>query len=51
MMARQGRIIIADVPHHIAQRGNRRQDVFFCENDYHLYKSLMAEWRVFRGAA
>jgi len=32
------------MPHHVTQRGNRRQDVFFCENDYKLYIDLMGEW-------
>ena len=28
-MARLARVVIPEVPHHIAQRGNRRQAVFF----------------------
>ena len=32
------------VPHHITQRGNRRQQTFFCEEDYKAYLHLMAEW-------
>ena len=31
------------MPHHIVQRGNRRQDVFFKDSDYKLYIDLMAE--------
>ena len=31
------------LPHHITQRGNRRQQVFFCEGDYlFYYRSLNA---------
>ena len=32
------------MPHHITQRGNRRQQTFFCEQDYAAYLELMAEW-------
>ena len=31
-------------PHHITQRGNRRQQTFFSEEDYREYMSLMSEW-------
>jgi putative transposase len=31
-------------PHHITQRGNRRQKTFFCPDDYVRYLNLMAEW-------
>jgi REP element-mobilizing transposase RayT len=30
-MARLARVILPGYPHHITQRGNRRQDVFFKE--------------------
>lgn len=42
-MARLARVVAAGVPHHVTQRGNRRQDVFFRDEDYELYKSLLAE--------
>jgi putative transposase len=32
------------MPHHITQRGNRRQQTFFCEDDYALYFDLICEW-------
>jgi putative transposase len=32
------------MPHHITQRGNRRQQTFFNEDDYAAYLELMAEW-------
>lgn len=32
-MPRIARIVVPDVPHHVAQRGNNRQDVFFTDND------------------
>ena len=43
-MARIARAVAAGYPHHITQRGNRRQQTFFCDEDYTTYISLMAEW-------
>ena len=43
-MARLARVAVAGVPHHITQRGNRRQETFFCRADYQAYFELMAEW-------
>jgi putative transposase len=43
-MARIARVIAPGFPHHVTQRGNRRQDTFFCEDDYQAYLDLMAEW-------
>ncbi len=43
-MARLARVVAPGVPHHITQRGNRRQQTFFSDNDYRLYLDLMAEW-------
>jgi hypothetical protein len=43
-VARIARIVAADIPHHITQRGNRRQETFFQDEDYRLYLNLMAEW-------
>jgi putative transposase len=42
-MARLARIVIPDLAHHVTQRGNRRQPVFFGEGDYAAYRSLVAE--------
>jgi len=42
-MARLARIVVPDVPHHVTQRGNRRQDVFFSDEDYAAYRDLVAE--------
>jgi putative transposase len=42
-MARLARIVVPDVPHHVAQRGNRRQEVFFSDEDYAAYRDLVAE--------
>lgn len=43
-MARIARVIVPGCPHHITQRGNRRQTTFFCEDDYKTYIALMSEW-------
>jgi len=43
-MARIARIVVPNVPHHITQRGNRRQPTFFRDEDYLAYKELIAEW-------
>ena len=43
-MARFARVVVPRLPHHIVQRGNRRQQTFFCEADYVVYIELMAEW-------
>ena len=43
-MARIARVVIPGYPHHITQRGNRRQQTFFCDDDYLAYIGLMAEW-------
>jgi len=43
-MARIARVVLPGYPHHITQRGNRRQDVFFCEEDYEAYLDLLKEW-------
>jgi putative transposase len=39
------------MPHHITQRGNRRQPTFFCEEDYAAYVELMGQWCKERGVA
>ena len=43
-MARLARVVVSDVPHHVTQRGNRRQPTFFRDADYQAYLDLMAEW-------
>ena len=42
-MARLARIVVPGVPHHVTQRGNRRQEVFFSDGDYAAYKTLIAQ--------
>jgi len=41
-MARMARVVAAGVPHHVTQRGNRRQQVFFSDADYQSYMQLLA---------
>ena len=43
-MARLARIVVPNVPHHVTQRGNRRQPTFFSDADYALYLDLLAEF-------
>jgi len=42
-MARIARIVIPDIPHHVTQRGNRRETVFFEDNDYRVYIDLLGK--------
>ncbi|NNC23956.1 transposase [Salinisphaera sp. USBA-960] len=43
-MARLARVVLPNTPHHVTQRGNRRQPVFFCDDDYDVYLDLMATY-------
>jgi len=36
-MPRLARTVFVGIPHHITQRGNRRDDVFFIDEDYQIY--------------
>lgn len=40
-MARLARIVVPGIAHHVTQRGNRRQDVFFEDSDYAAYLALV----------
>jgi putative transposase len=42
-MARLPRIVIPGIPHHVTQRGNRRERTFFEDGDYELYLDLLAD--------
>jgi putative transposase len=50
-MARLARIVVPDLPHHVTQRGNRRQKIFFEDGDYALYRDLLAERAAKAGVA
>ena len=41
-MARMPRIVVPGYPHHVTQRGNRRQKTFFCDDDYRYCVELMS---------
>ena len=43
-MARLARVVIPGMPHHGTQRGNRRQQTFFHDEDYAAYLDLMGQW-------
>ena len=43
-MGQTARVVVPGYPHHITQRGNRRQQTFFGEEDYRAYVDLMSEW-------
>lgn len=42
-MARIARVIAAGIPHHITQRGNRRMQTFFGDDDYRAYITLLVQ--------
>ena len=42
-MARIARFVVPGLPHHVTQRGNRRETVFFSDLDYELYRDLLAQ--------
>jgi putative transposase len=42
-MARLARVVVPGTPHHITQRGNRRQPTFFGVKDYRTYLDLLAQ--------
>ena len=42
-MARLPRIVIPGCAHHLVQRGNNKQDVFFVDDDRRLYLRILAE--------
>jgi putative transposase len=41
-MARLARVVIPGLPHHVTQRGNARARTFFGDDDYALYRDLLA---------
>ncbi|MDH3970090.1 MAG: transposase [Rhodospirillales bacterium] len=50
-MARLARAVAPGLPHHVTQRGNRRQTVFFSDDDYEAYRALLAEHAAAEGVA
>ena len=43
-MPRLARPVFSEVPHHITQRGNRREDVFFNEADRAAYLEWLGDY-------
>ena len=43
-MPRLARTVCARVPHHITQRGNRREEVFFTDDDRHAYLAWLKDY-------
>jgi putative transposase len=43
-MARLARLVVPDLPHHhVTQRGNRREPIFFEDRDQQIYCDMLAE--------
>jgi putative transposase len=42
-MARLARMVVAGLPHHVTQRGNRPESIFFENGDHYIYRDLLAE--------
>ncbi|HUY67717.1 MAG TPA: transposase [Alphaproteobacteria bacterium] len=42
-MPRIARLVVPGIPHHVTQRGNRRETTFFKDSDYRLYRQLLGE--------
>lgn len=41
-MVRLARVVVPGIPHHVTQRGNRRLETFFEDDDYRAYLDLLA---------
>ncbi|KKL68886.1 hypothetical protein LCGC14_2120480, partial [marine sediment metagenome] len=50
-MPRIARVVIPDVPLHVTQRGNRQEDVFFCDEDRLRFLELLGRYSVRHGLA
>jgi putative transposase len=42
-MGRRARVVIEGIPHHVIQRGSRRQQTFFSNSDYEFYMRVMQQ--------
>ena len=42
-MVRLPRLVLPGIPYHVTQRGNRREQTFFEQADYALYRDLLAQ--------
>jgi putative transposase len=50
-MARIALVVVPGLPHHVTQRGNRREPVFFEADGYRLFRRLVAAAARRAGAA
>jgi putative transposase len=42
-MTRLARMVVSGLPHHVTQRGNRREPIFFQDGDHEIYRDLLGE--------
>jgi REP element-mobilizing transposase RayT len=42
-MTRLARRVVAGLPHHVTQRGNRREAIFFEDGDHEFYRDLLTQ--------
>jgi putative transposase len=42
-MSRRARVVVLGCPHHVTQRGNKRERIFFKGGDRQIYLDLMAQ--------
>ena len=50
-MARVARVVVPGLAHHVTQRGNRREAIFFEDGDHEVYLDLLAEQTLKAGVA
>ena len=48
-MPRIARVVVAGMPHHVTQRGNRQETIFFCDADRQKYVQLLLEYSNLHG--
>ena len=42
-MTRLARMVVSGLPHHVTQRGNRREPIFFRDGDQEIYRDLLGK--------
>lgn len=48
-MARIARVVAVNIPHHVIQRGNRSQNVFFSDKDKKTYLKILKKYSMLEG--
>ncbi len=51
VMPRIARVVVPGLPHHVTQRGNRRADVFSCDDDRRRYLFLLGQYAARHGVS